>query len=356
MGVEACYNEAVALEKEVAQMYREIRAARLSQIQSQSLRKSMDQVLLPISNRIHADGAVLEAEARTAADIARYQEELKKVMQETDAMVGNAEEMLRALLPEQREEEAEEETNPEQIEDSKSSGEERAADPSGRHIAQQQALAAQSQAAAGNVLDISDQMKGFNLNAAPEPVSPGDLPPSIKKYISGVSGRKLVTQGGTPTVWVAVNQWYILGPYDNHGRMNRQRVYPPESIIDLNANYPGKNGALLQWNYDSFAEAQVNPSTGQSEYSIYYGWTELFFEEAADLWIAVGSDDRSDLWINDMPVWQSSNKLKVWTIDEGLRKVHFKQGINKVVFRLENGWNLMGFSLLINTHNPERTE
>ena len=33
--------------------------------------------------------------------------------------------------------------------------------------------------------------------------------------------------------------------------------------------------------------------------------------------------------------------------DEGLRKVHFKQGLNRIVYRLENGWRGMGLSLVI---------
>ena len=37
------------------------------------------------------------------------------------------------------------------------------------------------------------------------------------------------------------------------------------------------------------------------------------------------------------------------TINEGFRKARFKKGRNKVVVRLENGWQNLGFSLLINT-------
>ena len=101
------------------------------------------------------------------------------------------------------------------------------------------------------------------------------------------------------------------------------------------------------------ALAMINPSSGRSKYAIYYGDTKLYFEQATDTWIAVGSDDRSDLWINDMPVWQSSNKLKNWRNDEGYRKVHFKKWVNKILFRLENGWQNLDFSLLINTHDPD---
>jgi len=547
LGVLESYNESVELEKEIAQMYREIRAARLSQIQGQSLVKSLEQTLLPISSRIVPDEKILNMTARSGDDVTQYQEELQRVMQENDAIVANADEMLRSLLPEMKEEPSEEsndlpelsdkemeaveqesdqqqsseemkeriqqlekeaqekieetreslddahkemtqaeeivkqkpepepeqenkaepepqpeprpeqETKPEpqpevkpeeplpetteKLEDAKAlietaqavAAEEKeelqekveqaekvlekiaealdasveaddrlkeekreepqahtekaveylqdakadmeaaaqalelaaklmkamsksGQDSKAQEIAQQQALAVLSQAAAGNYLDLTKQMKGEDFSIEPEPVRPEELPPPISKYFKDISGRKLVSSDGTPAVWFNVNQWYLLGPYDNNGRMNIQRVYPPESIVDLDAHYLGKGGAKLSWAYDSFGEEMVNPSTGWGEYSIYYGYTELYFEEATDAWIAVGSDDRSDLWINDMPVWQSSNKLKGWRVDEGYRKVHFKKGANKLLFRLENGWHGMGFSLLVNTCNPEKSK
>lgn len=518
LGVLDSYAEAVELEKEIAQMYREIRAARLSRIQGQSMLRSLEQTLLPISSRYAPDGAVLSSTAAHADDVTRYQEELANVMRENDAIVANANEMLLALLPEpmddppediseelrqlleemnqeveasadqwspdeigeqvqafeteagekveevraslggaleemrqaesvvqsRRESDAEDQDKAdrqaehakqlagarewieaaiasvtgeketlqekmeqaeealgaisgaltagvavdetlkearqfepqhhteeavlylrEALEDMEATSEilalatelstmaqGRAGGAEAKQIAQQQALEALSQAAAGTYLDLTKQMKGQDLNLAPEPVRPEDRPPPISRYFRRLSGRKLVADGGTPGVWFSVGQWYILGPYDNQGRMNLQRVYPPESIIDLDAQYSGKQGATLVWEYDSFAEEMVNPSSGWSEYSIYYGYTELFFEDATDAWIAVGSDDRSDLWINDMPVWQSSNELKSWRADEGYRRVHFQKGVNRILFRLENGWKVVGFSLLVNTHNP----
>ena len=527
------YQEAIELEKEITQMYREVRAAKLSRIQRQSLKKSLKQTLIPISKRRKAKIEVLNIKAKDSDDVKEYQDELKKVMRENDAIVANAEEMLQSLLPEQKEEQAEknqnkleemlqertpqsqetiqqkmeniqkqtteeikkqmeqleiqtqekidkakdsledalkemkqaeeivekklkeikkeekeikkekkEETKVElaeklkeklkeakeavkeaigSIENKKENIEEKieqareamkniaealketvevdkeltekqfekpqkntekavkelkkaeedmklAAEAilmaskladmlngklSGdQKIAQQQALGMLAMADAGTYLDISKQMKGQDLNIKPEPIPKNQRPPDIRKNFNNAYGRKLVKKGGTPAVWYYVDKWYILGPYDNKGRMNIQKVYPPESIIDLDAYYLGKYNTKLRWIYDSFGHPMLRPTKGNNAYTIFYGFTELYFEEAQDLWIAIGSDDRSDLWINGMPVWHSSNRLKGWRMDEGYRKVHFKQGINKIVFRLENGWHSMGFSLMINTHKP----
>ena len=72
--------------------------------------------------------------------------------------------------------------------------------------------------------------------------------------------------------------------------------------------------------------------------------------------VAGGSDDRSDLWINDYPVWRSSNVLKGWRIDEGFRKAQFRKGRNKILFRLENGWHHLAMSVLICVHDPRQSQ
>ena len=43
----------------------------------------------------------------------------------------------------------------------------------------------------------------------------------------------------------------------------------------------------------------------------------------------------------------SGKQQKAWRVDEGLRKVHFKKGLNRVLCRVENGWHGTDFSLVI---------
>ncbi len=105
---------------------------------------------------------------------------------------------------------------------------------------------------------------------------------------------------------------------------------------------------------DAYNAAVRNPGFGREanyrsnlQYIIYYAYTELRFEKACDLWVAIGSDDFAKVWIEDQLVWSSGKNLKAWKLNEGLRKVHFKQGINRVLYRVENGNDRTEFSLVI---------
>ena len=165
----------------------------------------------------------------------------------------------------------------------------------------------------------------------------------------GKEGGGEKSKGGgaaTGTDWMYVDSWYTIGPFPNPQRQNIHKPFPPEAGVDLDAVYVGKDNRTVRWQWVQTGKPELVPNIPE-EYAIYYGYTELWFEEPADLWIALGSDDKSTLWIEDQLVWVSSDILKGWRIDEGLRKVHFKKGLNRVLFRLENGWRGVGFSLCV---------
>ena len=83
------------------------------------------------------------------------------------------------------------------------------------------------------------------------------------------------------------------------------------------------------------------------EQIVYYAYTELKFEKDCDLWVAIGSDDASKIWINDQQVWVSGKGLSPWYVDQGFRKIHFNQGVNRILYRVENGADITAFSLVI---------
>jgi hypothetical protein len=169
-----------------------------------------------------------------------------------------------------------------------------------------------------------------------------------------------------PPDWYFVDQWQVLGPFDNPERMNIDTRFAPESLVDLTATYPGKNDVPIRWEKVESATPNVMPPfsdynrtrkiDGLDEqtayrsnlrYTIYYAYAELHFEQDCDRWLAIGSDDYSKIWINGQPVWSSVKDAKAWKADEGYRKVHFKAGVNRVLYRVENGNDRTEFSLLI---------
>lgn len=175
-------------------------------------------------------------------------------------------------------------------------------------------------------------------------------PGEISKSVSALPGRTVAASGESPR-WMFVDSWYLLGPFDNVGRVNLEKKFPPETIVDRDAIYGGKSGSRVRWEFYQSAEAKIVPPfrnfKGGLEYIIYYACTELRFDEDCDLWVAIGSDDFSKVWVNDQLIWSSGKQQKKWRVDEGFRKVHFQKGVNHVLYRVENGHGQTEFSLVI---------
>jgi hypothetical protein len=163
------------------------------------------------------------------------------------------------------------------------------------------------------------------------------------------------SSNGRPGRWMYIMSWWVIGPFPNPDRSNLTRKFPPESVVDLDAAYEGEGG-LVRWQFvqarngnntvNLFRRAEVSPP-GFPQYTIWYGWTRLIVDQDCDVWLAAGSDDRSDIWVNGMKVWASGNNLKEWSINEGFRKIHLNKGANEILLRLENGHGPTGFSVCV---------
>ena len=168
------------------------------------------------------------------------------------------------------------------------------------------------------------------------------------------------TSRGMPGGWMYLESWWIIGPFPNPDRVNITRKFPPESVIDLDAAYEGAGG-LVKWQFSQartpFPSGKPNRHRSEvippnrREFAIWYGYTILRVDRECDVWLAAGSDDRSDVWVNGMKVWASGNNRKVWTIDEGFRRIHLKKGANPVLVRLENGPGPTSFSVCVSPHD-----
>lgn len=158
---------------------------------------------------------------------------------------------------------------------------------------------------------------------------------------------------GEKGVWMFLDTWYTIGPFPNPSRINIHRKFPPETVVDLDATYIGKNDRQIRWKFRQSRDPKVIPADAE-EYGIWYAYTEVYMDRPCDLWVAIGSDDKGNVWLNDQPIWISNDQLKPWRIDEGFRKVHFQAGRNRILFRVENGWYAMAFSFGIRIAKPEK--
>lgn len=354
MDLAQLYDASVRAEQQTADAYKRLRAAELSMLRSVPIAQALGatQVARPI--RPQLDRQLLAGRPTTGQALQAQRKEIERAIQEIDSMRSLGHTMLAAarglvaagqrgfaVSLDQVRARADYYSQLEQLaaEDSRA----RAKDLS----ALMKGAAASGKAAQGSPTTAQAAAPG----GGPVPTKAGTGggwggPPGISpKSFVALPARRVLSRGAQAD-WLFVDSWYCIGPFPNPQRRNIDTKYPPESIVDLDATYEGKDDRRVRWEFMQGVRMPCVPLHAEP-YAIYYAYTELYLDRPRDLWVAIGSDDKSKLWVNDQLVWVSRSQLKSWRVDEALRKVHFRKGHNRVLFRVENGHGGTAFSLTV---------
>ena len=361
--LQSLYEQANKAETEIAASHKQIRArelAKISDIPIEQALKEMD-APQPVRPRLDLRALPNSNSSSTAAQKLEAQQQAQTARQEIGNMVAASQKMLAQAKAQSG---AKFGGKSGQGSGSKSKGAKVGLGQDlagvGQETARQKSLVAQVQAGAGKrVQDLTSTMQGGgsadpsrSKYAPTNEVSDETLADLDSREIhrDAIAGRT-VGKGGADGPWMFADSWYTIGPFPNPSRSNLDRRFPPETIIDLDAEYSGKDNRAVRWQFVQAGGPRVRPAAAE-EYAVYYAYTEIWFDAPRDLWIAVGGDDKATLWLNDDLIWISGDQLKGWRAGEALRKVHFKKGLNRVLFRIENGWKDVAFSLAIALREP----
>ena len=181
----------------------------------------------------------------------------------------------------------------------------------------------------GSAMTYADNMKTLRLDEG--------------KIIKAAMPGRRFTESSLRKGWLYLDTWYVIGPWENDSKVDYTVKHPPEFEIDFDAKYhdgkfadkPGHPYETLKWEFYQSDQVRCQPPAVYGA-STYYAYTDVWFQEARDMLIAVASDDASSVWLNGQIVWQDTGQ-SAWSLGEGYRKVHFKQGFNDVLVRIENG-------------------
>ena len=385
LSMSKAYELAKQLESAIAESYKDIKATETAISKKMSFEAAQKITDVAKPERLVADAAALESKPRTKEALDKQKQAQTEVVREADNMV----EATVAMMNEAMEIVMGKDSSAQMGTKEKSKAVKRLeekdlADRSSEEAMAERMAAMEAEAeyqlklenaavedSNEKAKDLSELMAEDNAKAGENGsltgANPG--PPELKGGDLALLPGNVMSIGpdakdAIPAKWMYVNSWHVIGPFPNPNRVNLRRKFAPESKVDLDATYIGKDGRVLKWEFCQAKNAkppqpwmadwraEVIPEK-KEEYSIYYAYAEVFFDRDCDRWVAIGSDDRSDVWLNDVPIWGSSNKLKAWTLAEDFRRVHFKKGRNRILARVENGhWNC-GWSLCISVEDAK---
>jgi hypothetical protein len=351
------YEAARQTEDRITDKYKVYRAAEFASIQKLTLADALQATQVAKPNREKLDPQLLSGKG-AVRHFAAYKSEVVKSHQQIQSMVDLTSEMVATAVAQENVGRGDVSLQEDQYNQMVSSALD---DPhaAGKDLTQ----ITRNNGGEGQSTPGQGQGTG-NANQAANPAKPNspsghagefarnasELPTMDPNLPQGFATRQISENGPHYSGWIYVDSWYLIGPFPNERRDNLYTKFPPESVIDLDAVYPGKSNRPLRWVYTQWNSPKLQPPNDSADApAIYYAYTELNFDQPEDLWIATGSDDKGTMWLNNVMVWNSNDVLKGWHPNEGYRKVHFSQGRNRILYRLENGQQTAVFSLMISS-------
>ncbi|WOO39367.1 hypothetical protein [Rubellicoccus peritrichatus] len=363
------YETAQELEESIGEHFAEARAAELALVQQKPLTDAREDVYTPEANSPELSATLAEQTPTTQSEFKEYHKAMEQAASAMQSMVMSAQAQL------------------EQVTGGKGSEQEATAGAnvpyqSGQNIASQVAAVQQMSSQArgrvrSQITDLSSvMMQAYGMTSLGDrggdnydsglildgtySTDLGTIQTRGGKQIlrlntarvtqQALPGRKL-TESSERSGWLFLDTWYIIGPWQRPQRDSFSKTFPPETLIDLDAQYKGKvirksDGPIdLKWRFIQSNSIRIRPPDEITD-SVYYAYTDLYSDETRQVLIAVASDDLAKLWVNDLPVWEDSG-LSSWKLDEGFSRIVLKKGYNKFLLRIESGPGLCEFSVLL---------
>ena len=333
------YAEAVEIERQIAEAHADMEAAKEATVENTAYSEARSHAFAATPARPDMASQLSQASQGTPGtigELSQFRDQLAQATNETQDMVARAEMLL-----------------------GKNSGSSQQGSQQGGSLSASSAMRsmATQNLGYGAVIDLTGfggggdgdssglrrdwSSEGSDMAFRQKPIShlrlnQGDI---LQKAMPG----RRFTNDSLRRGWLYIDTWYVIGPWENESQIDFNKRHPPEQVVDFDAKYyDGKYGEIaghpqqvLKWQFYQSDQVRCQPPVVNGA-STYYAYTDIWFEEARDMLIAVASDDAARVLLNDQVIWQDDG-LSPWQMGEGYRRVHFRKGYNNLLVRVENG-------------------
>jgi hypothetical protein len=361
MSAAELYDQARRLDEQLRQTFANIRASELAAIEDKPLAQALSQVKVPPGNAPDLSAALASNQPTNRTEFQAYNEALDQANRAAQAMRLGAESMVSQASEYGTPGDAQETAQAARLRSALMQASSGSANQNTHQVVNlvpwMGMVYGMAEGGSGNShrADATQWIqggKGTRMQSGPSE-APSPIQLSEDEITAQLLPGRKFSRNSKRQGWLYLDTWYIIGPFQrtDDDRLSYETIYPPEIRVDLDAKYPGKVSRQtgkpieLAWRFYQSNTLRITPPD-ETDGSVYYAYTEVYFEEEAEALIAVASDDAAKVWVNDMVVWQDTG-LSAWRLDEGFRRVLFRKGYNRVLVRIENGPVACVYSILL---------
>ena len=134
-----------------------------------------------------------------------------------------------------------------------------------------------------------------------------------------------------------LDDWWLIGPFDNHERIGFAAVYPPESEIVLDKKYPGK-GEEVAWvkkeSGNGHAVMDLNKLGTPHKGAVMYAYREFVAERGQAVEIRLGTPNGWKLWVNGELAFAHEEYHLTMRMDQYRVPLSLKPGVNQILLKV----------------------
>ena len=146
-----------------------------------------------------------------------------------------------------------------------------------------------------------------------------------------------------------LTHFMLIGGFDNEGKAGFDKAYPPESELDFNKRYPGKERDISWRRYDVVAPdgyADLSSAVRPVHEAVVYAVTDLDVSRDTRAVFHLGASGATRIWIDGQKVLEDKQYHPA-SFDQHAVAVNLKKGTHRVMLKLAQSDGAMGFWLRV---------
>ena len=154
------------------------------------------------------------------------------------------------------------------------------------------------------------------------------------------SSAKLKELGQKPDVaghMGFVLTWHVIGPFDNVADKGWDTAYPPESRVDLAAEYEGQKG-LVKWSphttADEYGMVDLTKALDKHKGAVAYAYAELTADRDQPSDLRLGSPNANKIWLNGQLLTENHVYHANQTVDQYIAKGTLQKDKNAILVKI----------------------
>ena len=152
-----------------------------------------------------------------------------------------------------------------------------------------------------------------------------------------------------------IDEWYIIGPFDNNNNKPFTKKYAPEKNFSVNKKkeFNGLKGKKIKWTpWRKGTKCPVDEMQ-KIEHSVFFLYSFFKAPKTGKYTVIFTSDDGAGIWINKKQVFLETPPQKMNFMTPHHFEVDMNKGKNKVFIKLENKTSSWGLNMIISPYPYE---